>query len=320
MNFEHGGNIYAVAAARGCHWTDILDFSASINPLGPSPLVATAIEHAIPRIVHYPERYASQLRSRLSRLWDVAPGCILVGNGATELIHFFARTWPCQKVALRIPTFSEFHRAFPKAMLVGKEDVENYDLVIATNPNNPTGEALTAGANFIDESFLDFTDLPTAIGQGNTFVLRSLTKFQAIPGLRVGALVGPASAMRELMTHREPWQVNVLAEAAAIAAIDDTDHARRTRDYLTKERERLWTLLSRLDGVHPVRTHANYYFARLDYSAARLCDWLLERRILIRNCTGQPGVAGEAIRIAIRTREQNDRLFDLWSGYPAETL
>lgn len=317
MNLEHGGDIYAVAAAREWDWTEIIDFSASINPLGPSPSVATAIGHAVPRIVHYPERYAPSLRSRLSRLWDVAPERILAGNGATELIHFFARTWPAEKVALRIPAFSEFHRAFPNATLVETEHVDGFDLVIATNPNNPTGEALSSNANFIDESFLEFTGLPTALHDEDKFVLRSLTKFQALPGLRAGALVGPRTAIGEMMRRREPWQVNVLAEAAAIAAIEDTGHARRTIEYVSRERERLWPLLSSLAGVHALRTHANYYFARLDYSASRLCDWLLERKILIRNCTGLPGIEGQAIRIAIRTREQNNRLLDLWSAYRA---
>ena len=310
----HGGTVFAVARERGLPWRDVLDFSASINPLGPAPGVRAAITDALDEIVHYPDPYASRLVAALAAEWDIEPACILAGNGATDLIHFFARTMNGQRATLVVPTFSEFHRAWPEAAHVGVDDVWPDDgLLVLTNPNNPLGHAVPvhdrAGLTLVDESFLEFTDLPTAIGSG-IVVLRSLTKFQAIPGLRVGALAGPAELMQRLRLRREPWQVNVLAEAAALAALRDRDHAHRTREFVRQESRRLVAEMSAIRGVQPLTPAANYVFARLSYPAARLADHLMDRGMLIRVCTGMPGVAGEAVRFAIRTREENNRLIE----------
>lgn len=309
----HGGTVFATARQHGWSWRDVLDFSASINPLGPAPGVRPAIEAAMDEIVHYPDPYASRLVNALANQWNVEPECILAGNGATELIHFLARTLRAERVTLVVPTFSEFHRAWPDARLVRMEDSWPDDgLLVVTNPNNPTGRCVALrerrGLTLVDESFIEFTDLPSAIGSGR-MVLRSLTKFQALPGLRVGALVGPPDVMRRLRVYREPWQVNVLAEAAALAAMTDREHARRTREYVAAERARVTAALGAAPSV------ANYVFVPLEYSADSLAQHLLDRRILIRVCTGMPGVDGEAVRLAIRTRSENDRLIEAWRDF-----
>jgi threonine-phosphate decarboxylase len=215
--------------------------------------------------------------------------------------------------------FSEFHRAYPLARL---DEWSEDGLLVLTNPVNPTGAAAAyqqrRGITWIDESFLEFSDLPTRMNEPRCIVLRSLTKFHALPGLRIGALVGPADLVRQWQALREPWQVNVLAEAAAIAALNDKAHQRRTRDYVSSERERLWREFSGMPGAQLHPTHANYYFAKLDYSAAPLCDYLYGHKLLLRNCTGMPGVQGEAVRFAIRTREDNDRLLELWRAFPCD--
>ncbi|MEJ7608506.1 MAG: aminotransferase class I/II-fold pyridoxal phosphate-dependent enzyme [Bryobacteraceae bacterium] len=115
MALAHGGDIFSQACANGWDWHDVLDFSASINPLGPSPHVRKAIIASLDKIVHYPDRYSSDLVLRLAEEWSVDPDSILVGNGATELIHFLSRVWVHQNTTLIVPTFSEFHRAYPGA-------------------------------------------------------------------------------------------------------------------------------------------------------------------------------------------------------------
>ena len=319
MVITHGGAVFATARERGLAWRDVVDFSASINPLGPAPRVRAAIADAIDEIVHYPDPYASRLIAALSREWHVEPECILAGNGATDLIHFFARTVNTRGVTLVVPTFSEFHRAWPEAVHVQIADTwPDEGLLVLTNPNNPMGQAVRvrerSGLTLVDESFIDFTDWQSAIGTG-CLVLRSLTKFHAMPGLRVGALVGPPGLMRRLRACREPWQVNVLAEAAALAALRDREHATRTREFVHKEAARLFAEISALDGAEPLRPTANYVFSVLSYPAARLAEYLMDRRILIRVCTGMPGVHGEAVRVAVRTRKENSRLMEAWREY-----
>src|SRR5262249_46742731 len=151
----------------GWDWRDLADFSASINPLGPSPAVFPAIQSALERIVHYPEREPRELQQALAQHWNIDPDCILLGNGATELIHFLSRCAGYWNVALAPPVFTEFHRAFPGAY-VGEPSTE-HDLIAVTQPVNPTGQIVSLaryldspGDLLIDESFLDFTGHPSA--------------------------------------------------------------------------------------------------------------------------------------------------------------
>lgn len=312
MNIQHGGNLFAAARARGWDWREVLDLSASINPLGPPPGVREAILDAMDRIVHYPERHPSVLAEKLGELWGVDPDGILLGNGATDLLHFYARVAP-QSVTLVVPTFSEFHRAYPDARLVRwDEPWPRNGLLVLTRPNNPLGilPAVpdTGQPLLVDESFLEFTGASSATGHPNALVLRSLTKFYSLPGLRIGALIGEPAVIAGLRNQREPWQVNVLAEAAALAAIADPDYARGSAAWISAERAWVWEQLQHFPTLRPIRSCANYVLVYCDRSAP-LCEWFLDRRILLRDQTGTPGLDGDCFRFAIRTREENSRFF-----------
>ena len=141
MTVAHGGNIFAVAREHGWDWRDMLDFSASINPLGPAPGVRQAIISGIDRIGHYPEREPLCLANALADLWRIHPDQILLGNGATELIFFLARMLGKVGVTLALPVFSEFHRAFPQAHFADLGNPATWpdkDLLVLTRPANPT--------------------------------------------------------------------------------------------------------------------------------------------------------------------------------------
>jgi len=326
LNITHGGNLFAVSHEHGWDWHEVLDLSASINPLGPAPGVRPAIEQALDRISHYPGQEPRELEQALAQAWGVPAESVLAGSGATELIHFVTRAGWQGPVALVTPVWSEFYRAFPHASrlpLDGPERWPQRGLLVLSQPVNPTGEAIPEealrrtiagreGPVLIDESFIEFTRLESSVhwcaNHPNLLVLRSLSKFHALPGLRIGAIASSGDWMRKLRQRREPWRVNVLAEAAARAALADGDHASRTRELI--ERERTWLLeeLTELPGLRFSDATANYLFASTDQPAREICDWFLERRIILRNCTGLPGVEGEAIRLAVRTRAENERL------------
>ena len=322
----HGGNIFEISRERGWDWRDVADFSASINPLGPSPRVEPAIRAALDRIRHYPEREPARLVRALARLWNVEESEILLGNGATELLHFHARTEQYDAVTLAVPVFSEFLRAYPQARCtsaVNSREWPREGLLVLSQPNNPTGaivdpEALerwllgTTNPVLIDESFLDFTGLPSASRlldrRPDLYILRSLTKFYALPGLRVGALLAAEDTMARWRPRREPWQVNVLAEEAALAAIADEAHARRSIAFVASERAWMLGELASLPGVHTAPAHANYLFVHLDYSARELYQHMLASKILIREYDG-------AVRVAVRTRAENERLIACWREF-----
>jgi threonine-phosphate decarboxylase len=175
----------------------------------------------------------------------------------------------------------------------------------------------------VDESFLDFTAAPSVLRllprRPDLFMLRSLTKFYAIPGLRVGALVGGEEETAVLRHFREPWQVNALAEAAAIASVQDSDYAIRSRSFVEQERRWLMEQIAQFPGVKVEPSCVNFLYARLDYDPARLCAFLLEHKILLRNCSLWKGFEHPAVRVAVRTREQNTRLLKAWSKFRCDS-
>jgi threonine-phosphate decarboxylase len=335
MNIVHGGDIFRIAKQRRWDWRDLLDFSANMNPLGPAPGVADAIRAALDRIPHYPSPESVALSALLSQQWGVPASQILLGNGATDLLHFFARMRRDNPVTLVVPTFSEFHRAYPNAEMAHWDDCEAWPtsgLVVLTTPNNPTGRLARAGLQdwllstshpvMVDESFLDFTNAPSVLTllprRPDLFVLKSLTKFYAIPGLRVGALVGGEEEIAVLRHFREPWQVNVLAEAAAIASVQDSGYAVRSRNFVEQERAWLMEQVAQFPGVRVEPSCVNFLYARLACDPARLCAFLLERKILLRNTSLWKGFEQPSVRIAVRTREENTRLLAAWSEFPCD--
>jgi threonine-phosphate decarboxylase len=324
MAVTHGGNVFAVAREHGWDWRDIADFSASINPLGPAPGVKTAICQAVDRIAHYPDRESTELRRLLAKTWDLDADQILLGNGATDLIFFLARMFDSKAVTLATPVFTEFHHAFPAANLACLDDPSTWPgsgALVLTRPANPTGlsvsldliEAHMNSIVVVDESFLEYSGLPSAATLldrcPQLLILRSLTKFYALPGARIGALIGSAELLRKWKAAREPWQVSVFAEAAAIAAVSDTEHAARSIAFM--QTERAWLQQQLRTG----RSDANFLHVRLNYRAAALTEHMLTRKILIRNCADWPGLSGQSVRIAVRRRDENERLLQAWREF-----
>ncbi len=325
MVIEHGGNLFAICRERGWDWREVLDLSASIQPARSGARreaghrSGAGTDHAL----SWPDsgRDGNGVGGRLARGLSPCSG----GGGATELLHFVARAGWRGPVALATPVWSEFYRAFPHALRLSVHDPERWPqrgLLIISQPVNPTGEAAPEeiirrtiatreGPVLIDETFIEFTRLESAIhwvkDHPNLLVLRSLSKFHGLPGLRVGALVGSDEWMSRLRSRREPWRVSTLAEAAARAALSDHEHAERTRELVASERQWLLDRLAPLPGLRLAQGVANYLFAGTERPARGICDWFLDRKILLRNCTGLPGVDGEAIRLAVRTRPENER-------------
>lgn len=333
MDVTHGGDIFAAAERRGVPWQQVLDFSASINPLGPSPRVKEAILSSLDRIAHYPSIHASELRLRLAQEWGIAEEQILTGNGAVDLLRdvcvYFADGH------LAVPVFSEFHRLWPKALLCRADDPASWPMqgtLVVTRPVNPTGSLIAAEVVIthlrrskvtilVDESFIDFAGVASLVGLTAEFprllVLRSLTKFHALPGLRVGALVGHPETVEPLSRLRPPWAVNTLAEHAALAALDDREHAEATRSFVQQERAWLARELAVLPDAGVWPSTANYIYIEIPY-AANLVGFAAQRNILMRDCTGWPGCERSGIRVAVRRRWENERLLAVWKEFLCE--
>ncbi len=354
---EHGGQIFAVARRRGVPPETILDFSASINPLGPAPAVKEAIIGALKRIVHYPDSTASELQHALATEHHLDPEQIVVGNGSTELIYLLPRliAKPSWRRALIVaPPFAEYARALQNAdwhvdyFTLSADDgfalhlerlqhrlQAGYDLLVLANPGNPTGQlypreeierlielASAAGiTTVVDEAFMDFCPTESVIRctlrQRQLVVLRSLTKFHAIPGLRLGYAAATPALAAHLATLREPWSINVLAQAAGMAALAATSHQAATLALISRERAVLSTALARLAGITVYPGAANYLLLQLPAgcNGRDLAQHLEEQCILIRTCSSFPGLDDSFVRVAIRTAAENARLLAALTAY-----
>jgi len=350
---RHGGDIHGFAFSARVRPEDVTDFSASINPLGAPRTVMKAIKERLRDIEHYPDPEARQLKEKLSEVHRTDRSLILCGNGCTELIYLLPCVMPFNRVLIPGPTFIEYELACKAARpecaiiyhrlderngflidpvgLIGSAARLNADAVFLCNPNNPTGrlaerrdldEAAAIAAKrkiylIVDESFIEFTSAASmaelVVKNPYLIVLRSMTKFYALPGLRLGWGVFPARMIKALTGRKQPWSVNALAQTAGIAALDERDFREKTIRYITKQKEFLKAGLDRL-GIEYVPSDANYHLLR-SRSAPRIIEGLKERNILVRDCSGFKGLDKRYIRIAVKKKKENETLLEHAARY-----
>ncbi|MBD0316642.1 MAG: threonine-phosphate decarboxylase [Nitrospiraceae bacterium] len=347
---SHGGNVYAAARETGRPVHRLVDFSASINPLGPSPRAIRAIASALPQILHYPDPDCLALRGALAKRLGLTPESLMIGNGSSEIIHLLPAALSIRHALIVGPTFSEYARAMAAAggriSLVNATREDRYrppltrvrsmiltgrphiDAVFLCNPNSPTGRSLAVellmellqAASYqglwvvIDETFVDYCEDLSVISQvGRNFrliILRSFTKFYALPGLRIGYAAGTPEVILRIRKRQPPWSVNSLAQVAALAGLEDRGHARKSLAFMQEERRRLITGLKSLPGVVVFPSAANFLLVELprNLTAARCIDALRRHGMLVRECLLKDGFNSRTIRMAVRTPAQNQRL------------
>jgi len=329
----HGGDIYTNAVR--------LDFSANINPAGMPDAVKQALRHAVENCGNYPDPYCTELRRKIAEHEQVPENCILCGNGAAELIYAYAFSLPKEKPALIVsPTFCEYEQALTAAGIavehyIMKEtdgfrltedflqtDFARYAAVFLCSPNNPTGITVElsilhaiAGTGvrlFCDFCFLDLTempgkyDIPTLLERyPNLTILRAFTKSYAMAGVRLGyVLCKDAEFLAAMSEKTQCWNVSALAQAAGITAMGCTDWLTESVKKISAERRYLTEELTHL-GIRVYPGEANYL---LLYSDTDLYGKLMERGIMVRDCSNYIGLSAGFVRIAVRTRDENDRL------------
>jgi threonine-phosphate decarboxylase len=213
-------------------------------------------------------------------------------------------------------------------METGRHDGRSIDGVVLCHPNSPTGQACSADDVarlakatrrrglwlVIDEAFADYCPersvLLHAASWTHVVILRSMTKFYALPGLRVGYAVATSITARRLQRQLPPWSVSAMGQVAALAAVTDMGHARKSLRFMERERERLRALLVALPGCVVMPTHANYFLLELPRGrqARDMTEQLRSRGLLIRDCSSVPGMNSRSIRLAVRSVQDNDRI------------
>ena len=346
----HGAEVLGAAEESGLLPQEILDFSSSVNPLGPSKKALDAAKGAFSQIAAYPDSNSNELRQVIASHFGIKKGNIVVGNGSTELMYLFAEVFVKKgdSVVLPAPTFGEYASAVcktgetPKFVNLGKtfvlepgvfkRNMVGAKLVFLCNPNNPTSmlipqetlkdiieTALAQGTLvFLDEDFLEFVEEEKSLSMinkidkyPNLFVLRSFTKIFGLTGLRVGYGIAIPEIINVLTCAKIPWNVNCIAQAAAIAAMKDKEHLNVTLELVRKEKAWLMVEFGKFSGFKFTMPDANFFFIdvrKSGFTAAELKSKMLKQGILIRDCTSFKGLDEFYIRVAVKTHEENERM------------
>jgi threonine-phosphate decarboxylase len=336
---HHGAHGAEASRALGVPSEQLLDFSQNINPLGAPPEALEAARRAIDEEAgRYPDLAYRRLRTALGEYLGVAPERVVPTNGGAEALFLAARAAATDGEALVLePTFSEYAAAARAAglRLVRRvirraekgfrpdlacvEGLESASAVFLCNPNNPTGEALprdrvlalaervgwAGGVLIVDEAFADFAPGVSVVAEANEhlYVARSLTKFFAIPGLRLGCLVcGEPESIRRLQPS---WSVNAAAAAAGIAAVRDPGFREVSVTTVRSLRESLLERLRDLPGLRVFPGEANYILVR---GPDGLTERLARRGVLVRGCEPFVGLGPGYFRVAVRGSAENERL------------
>ena len=341
----HGGNLFWAAYQVGCPTSSILDFSASINPIGPPQSVLNAVQTLLQNINHYPDPNYTELREVLAQYHQLSPEWILIGNGVAELL-----TWAGRELAQKeiVYIFKPFFHDYLRALKTFQANVKSLDFlwhqdnpiatlndfqgeksgVIINNPHNPTGKLLKKeffihlleelSLVVVDEAFMDFIDpfqqesLVSWVSKySNLIILRSLTKFYSIPGLRLGYAISHPDRLKKWQTWRDPWCVNYLAVVAGIAAINDEEFTNSTRQWLLFNREKLFQGLSKIKGLNPISSSVNFFLVGTLMESSKLQQKLLQKyHILIRDCSNFDELGDKYFRVAVREHQDNKKLLD----------
>jgi histidinol-phosphate aminotransferase len=320
-----------------------IKLASNENPLGPSPKAMDAIREALSGIHRYPDTHAFYLREKLARKLGFSPDSIIMGNGSDEIIHMIAQTFllPDEEVIMGDPTFS-FYRIVVAAagateVLVPLKNFsydlsamagavsERTKLIFINTPINPTGTIVQKDdfERFLgklpedvllvmDEAYVEYVtdraypDTLHYVGPGKkVVVLRTFSKIYGLAGLRIGYGIADPYLIACLNKIRGPFNTNLLAQAAATAALDDDEHVQRS---LAVNQEGLRYLRAELEklGIDCLPTQANFFLARIGEAAGRCYQALLREGVIVRHMPG--GILEEYLRITVGLPSENERL------------
>jgi threonine-phosphate decarboxylase len=341
----HGG-VYSVNPALVQ-----LDFSSNINPLGISKDLLNDVCRELSSLcTAYPDPSCTGLKDSILDYLGLGldPSWLLVGNGATELIHIFARTFIQKKVVISAPTFCEYELSArrsgatvkfvplknwePDTEKILKESNEGCDAVFFCNPNNPTGILSTVSARkiienidpntqiFMDECFIELVEgsgkknsmIEMVSEYKNLVILRSMTKSFSLAGIRLGYCVCNPNLINLMLDNKISWNVNGVAQKLGMLVLKDTSYIEKSKRLIRRERDFMINELKKTTNFSPMPSDVNFFLIDVsDRSSTEVRDYLLNNRgILVRDCSTFTGMGLKHIRVAVRKHIDNVILID----------
>ena len=337
--YQPGKPIEETARQLGCDPCEIIKLASNENPLGPSPKALAALHAAIENAQHYPDGGAHYLRNALAQKLNMASENLIIGNGSNEIIELLGHAFlkPGDAILTSEHAFVAYKIV---ARIFGAQTIEapsrNYahdldamldaitdqtELIFVANPNNPTGTLLSADAieGFVarvpshliiifDEAYYEFVDDPADTlryirEKRNVVILRTFSKIHGLASLRIGYGVARPELIEVLQKTRQPFNVNALAQAGALAAITDEEHQLATKRIVDEGRaffEREFAAM-RLEYIPSA---GNFVLVNVGDGAA-VFKAMLEHKIIVRAMRGYR--LPQWVRISIGTMPQNER-------------
>ncbi|MDR7855765.1 histidinol-phosphate transaminase [Tissierella sp.] len=342
---EHGGDLLSY---ENCYNGELIDYSSNINPLGPPKGLEKVLIDSFKDLEAYPDIKYRKLKEAISQYLNCSIANIVVGNGAVELIDNFIDI--SNRVLICTPSFSEYEkRAIVHkkevirvpynldytidSLTIGNK-IQKDDLVILGNPNNPTGlridkvelimlynSIVKSGAYLLlDEAFFEFCpidydsiELFRQSNYENLGIIRAATKFFALPGIRLGYGCTSISLAERISKIQLPWSVNSLAESAGRYIFKDKEYIDESKKYIDNERKYMIAELSRISSIKVYHTESNYILVKLlKWDEEFVFDFFVKRGIVIRKCSSFIDLDTKHIRLAIKSREDNMRLIEIF--------
>ncbi|MCV0430976.1 threonine-phosphate decarboxylase CobD [Nitrosopumilus sp.] len=323
----------------------IIDFSSNISPIGIPSSIKKTLKKNIDKINNYPDFNSSGVILSLEKYTHLDKPNLLVGNGAIEIIYNFCNAFLSKKtkVLIPIPTFQEYETAsklndcqisYFKTMDLS-ENIEQFiskipknGCIFICNPNNPTGKLLEKNQLlqiikkakklstlvFVDECFIDMVPksnesvISYVKTFDNLFVLQSLTKSFALAGIRIGYAASSKYMINILQKIRIPWSVNTLAQEAAITALKNKTHLKKSNLIIKKELNYLTKEINKLNGFDCNKSSTNFILIKTKKDSTSLQKKLLKKQILIRDCKNFRGLNNHYVRIAVKSHKDNLKL------------
>ncbi|MBI4948999.1 MAG: histidinol-phosphate transaminase [Deltaproteobacteria bacterium] len=318
-----------------------IKLASNENPLGPSKKALDAVSKALPNLHRYPDGSCYYLKEKLSSAVGVDPSMLIFGNGSNEIIELLARAFlrADDEAVMGDPSFAVYpivvkcmggvSKLVPLTNMkhdlfaMSREINERTRIVFIANPNNPTGTINTASefSRFmkdvpddvivcVDEAYFEFvrsSEYPESlayIAEGRpVLVLRTFSKIYGLAGLRIGYGIAHPELIGFLNRVRQPFNVNSLAQAAAIAALDDREHLRRTRENNETGLKFLFREVRAL-GCECVETEANFFLIKVG-DGKKVYDALLKKGVIVRPMASYN--LPEYIRVTVGLPEENER-------------
>ena len=339
--YQPGRPIEEVARELGLPAEGIIKMASNENPFGPSPLAVAAMQKAISGVNLYPDGNAFYLKQKLAAKLGVEPANLILGNGSNEIIEFVGHALlaPGADVVVSQFCFAVYPivtKLFGANLISVPAKNYGHDLpamlraitprtkiVFVANPNNPTGtlaprEEVIRFVNDVpddvllvmDEAYIEFLDDPLDLislvrlgARRNLILMRTFSKIYGLAGLRIGYGVGNPEFIAALEKIRQPFNINLLAQTAALAALDDAEHVRKTRQNNFAGLE-LFERAFREMKLEFIASHANFILVRVG-AGQKVFEAMQKQGVIVRPMGGYQ--LPEWSRISIGTPQENER-------------